>query len=234
VIPRVRVRPERIELLVSARSFMVGAVISAGRRAPRMAPDERRAAIVAATLPLVLRHGAAVTTRQIAQAAGIAEGTIFRVFPDKESVVRAVVTEAFDPAPALAELAAVDRDQPLRERLIAATEVLQHRLSEVFGMLDALGWPGPPERRRPPPEGANPESVNDAFRAAIADLVGEDERELRVPAVELAHALRLLVFSGTHPLISDGRQLSAERIVSILLDGLRRPSAPTTTEDHRC
>jgi AcrR family transcriptional regulator len=213
---------------------MVCAVITTGRRAPRMAPDERRAAIVAATLPLVLRHGAAVTTRQIAQAAGIAEGTIFRVFPDKESVVRAVVAEAFDPAPALAELAAVDRDQPLRERLVSATAVLQHRLSEVFGMLDALGWPGPPERSRRPPERANPESVNDAFRAAIADLVGEDERELRVPAVELAHALRLLVFSGTHPLISDGRPLSAEQIVSILLDGLRRPSAPTTTGDRRC
>ncbi|MCU1430433.1 MAG: DNA-binding transcriptional regulator, AcrR family, partial [Actinomycetia bacterium] len=36
--------------------------------------------IVAATLPLLLEHGDRVTSRQIAEAAGIAEGTIFRAF----------------------------------------------------------------------------------------------------------------------------------------------------------
>ena len=65
-------------------------------RATALPPSERRAEIIAATLPLVLAHGAAVTTRQIAEAAGIAEGTIFRVFPDKESLIEAVVESAFD------------------------------------------------------------------------------------------------------------------------------------------
>ena len=46
--------------------------------------------------PLVLAHGSAVTTRQIAEAAEVAEGTIFRVFPDKVSLVEAVVGEAHD------------------------------------------------------------------------------------------------------------------------------------------
>ena len=44
--------------------------------------------IVAATLPLLLEHGELVTTRQIAEAAGIAEGTIFRVFADKDELHR--------------------------------------------------------------------------------------------------------------------------------------------------
>ena len=60
-------------------------------RATALPPSERRAEIIAATLPLLLAHGASVTTRQIAEAAGIAEGTIFRVFPDKESLIEAVV-----------------------------------------------------------------------------------------------------------------------------------------------
>lgn len=194
-----------------------------------MAPEERRAAIVDAARPLVMRHGAGVTTRQIAEAARIAEGTIFRVFPDKDSVVQAVVAEVFDPEPTLRELAAVDRALPLRERLTRTTEVLQRRLSQVFGLLDALGWIRPPEpdECRPQP----PAAINDAFRAAVADIVGADERQLRVPASELAHVLRLLVFSGTHPMISDGRPLTPEQIVSILLDGL---IAPTTDEDRAC
>ncbi|WP_433558466.1 TetR/AcrR family transcriptional regulator [Pseudonocardia xinjiangensis] len=213
---------------------------SDGRRAPRMAPDDRRAAIVAATLPLVLRHGYAVTTRQIAQAAGIAEGTIFRVFPDKESVVQAVVADAFDPAPTLRDLAAVDRTLPLRERLTAVVTVLQRRLTDVFGLLNALGWTGPPHREGraagpAPPGRANPTEINERFRAAVVDLVGPDACRLRVPAAELAHVLRLLVFSGTHPLIADGRQLSAEQIVTVLLDGLSAPlPARPDPEDHPC
>ena len=196
-----------------------------------MAPAERRAAILEAARPLVMRYGSAVTTRQIAEAGGIAEGTIFRVFPDKESVVQAVVAEVFDPEPTLRELAAVDRGLPLHERLVAATAVLQGRLSQVFGLLDALGWIRPPEPeevgRRPQP----PAAINDALRAAMIDIIGPDERLLRVPALELAHVLRLLIFSGTHPMISDGRLLSPEQIVSVLLDGV---ALPTTCKDDAC
>src|SRR5690349_3699156 len=43
-------------------------------RARPLPPAERRAALVAATLPLISEHGPAVSTRQIAVAAGVAEG----------------------------------------------------------------------------------------------------------------------------------------------------------------
>jgi AcrR family transcriptional regulator len=221
-------------------------VDTSNRRAPRMAPAARRAAIVDAARPLVMRHGAGVTTRQIAEAAGIAEGTIFRVFPDKDSVVQAVVAEVFDPEPTLRELAAVDRGLPLRERLTAAVGVIQHRLSQAFGLLDALGWIRPPEPGEHPPR--PPAGINDALLAAVVDIVGPDARRLRVPAAQLAHVLRLLAFAGTHPMISEGHPLTPEQIVTILLDGLCLPtppapqappasiprSTPTTNEDPAC
>jgi AcrR family transcriptional regulator len=190
-------------------------VVARERRASRMAPDERRAAIVDATLPLVLEHGAAVSTRLIAEAADVAEGTIYRVFPDKDALMCAVTEKAFDPAPTLAQLAAIDRTLPLRERLRAAAVVMQHRLTGAFVLIDALRLSGPPPGHR-----ESHDSMNEAFRAAIADVIGPDADALRVPPIELAHILRLLVFSGTHPRISDGRPLTAEQIVSILLDGV--------------
>ncbi len=180
-----------------------------------MAPDERRAAIVDATLPLVLEHGAAVSTRLIAEAADVAEGTIYRVFPDKDALMCAVTEKAFDPRPTLAQLAAIDRAQPLRERLRAAVVIMQNRLIGAFGLIDALELTGPSPGRRP-----SHDSMNDAFRAALVDVVGPDSGVLRVPPAELAHVLRLLVFSGCHPRISDGRPLTAEQVVTIALDGL--------------
>ncbi|HEX9549144.1 MAG TPA: helix-turn-helix domain-containing protein, partial [Acidimicrobiales bacterium] len=61
------------------------------RRAAALPPDERRSMIVAATLPLLLAHGERVTSRQIAEAAGIAEGTIFRAFADKDELIATVL-----------------------------------------------------------------------------------------------------------------------------------------------
>ena len=49
------------------------------RRVPALAPEERRAALIAATIPLLHEHGLEVSTKQIAHAAGVAEGTIFGV-----------------------------------------------------------------------------------------------------------------------------------------------------------
>ena len=67
-------------------------------RARPMAPEDRRQAIVEVLIPLLVERGSDVTTKEVAQAADIAEGTIFRVFPDKRSLFLAAAEEAINPA----------------------------------------------------------------------------------------------------------------------------------------
>src|SRR5450432_3262680 len=97
------------------RSVVDASLPRKGRAVP-LPPTERRAAIIAATLPLLLAHGPTVTTRQIAHAAGIAEGTIFRVFPDIESLFQATMDAAYDPVKVASELDAIPAGHPLEAR----------------------------------------------------------------------------------------------------------------------
>ena len=61
-----------------------------------------------------------MTTKQVAEAAGIAEGTVFRAFGSKEELVQACAAAVFDTTPAVrVELRGIDRTLSLDERLVA-------------------------------------------------------------------------------------------------------------------
>jgi AcrR family transcriptional regulator len=99
------------------------------QRVPALSPEDRRAALIAATIPLLREHGTDVSTRQIADAAGVAEGTIFGVFKDKASLLRAAVVAALDPQPLLRGLKAIDPNLPLRPRLVAAAHLVREHVA---------------------------------------------------------------------------------------------------------
>src|SRR3982751_7043270 len=117
-------------------SSLVG-VENRRRRVPALAPEERRAALIQATIPLLHEHGLEVSTRQIAAAAGVAEGTIFGVFDSKSSLVVCSVIKALDPQVTLDALAAIDRSRPLRERMVEATELVHARFVENMALMSA-------------------------------------------------------------------------------------------------
>ncbi len=183
------------------------------RRAAPLPPDERRAAIIAATIPLLRLHGTAVTTSQIALAAGLAEGTLFRVFPDKESLIAAAVQSACDPGPTERALAGIERTLPMCDQLIAAVEILQRRVEQVWQLITVLGLPLPPKPSPPPERG---------IAEVLAALFEPFRAELRCEPAHAARLLRTITFAGTHPRMVDNMPLTAAEIVSVLLDGIRK------------
>ncbi|MDR6772973.1 helix-turn-helix domain-containing protein [Azospirillum sp. BE72] len=76
--------------------------------APRLDSRARRRAIVDAALPLFARKGfAATTTKEIAQAAGVSEGLIFKHFPSKASLYEAIFLSCIDGDPEYERLIAL-------------------------------------------------------------------------------------------------------------------------------
>ena len=179
-----------------------------------MAPEERRRAIVSATLPLLEHHGAAVTTRQIADAAGIAEGTIFRVFPDKETLMRESIASAFDFADVVAKLDTIDRSLPLPERMLQIVGQLAARLERIFHLMMLLRT-FPPET----PDGPRRGLDDDPVFAKVVELLEPDAAAFRTDLPTVVRHLRLAVFAGTHPRISNEAPMAAAEMVDLFLYG---------------
>lgn len=81
-----------------------------------MPPQERRAAIIEATVPLLQSQGETITTKQIAQAAGVAEGTLFRVFDSLSDILDATVSSCLSVALLQEQLARTDLGSTLEEK----------------------------------------------------------------------------------------------------------------------
>lgn len=210
-----------------------------------MAAQDRRKAIIDAVVPLLRQHGSAVTTKQVAEAAGIAEGTIFRVFPDKRALFLAVAEETVNPAGgrrAMEEYLAAVPD--LGRRIAATVDHLAERLDHAMVVMMALRpllMEADPEHdprhgvRRPGPPAFLVESNRQLLENLTEVLFEPFVDELRVEPAKAALILRSLVFGGWHPGMEADVRLTPTEIAEACLHGVcgtpaRAPERIATAE----
>ena len=184
-----------------------------------MAPEDRRAALISATVPLLHEHGLDVSTRQIASAAGVAEGTIFGVFKDKNSLVVAALAHALDPQPTLAALAAIDPAMDLRSRLTAAADLIHQRFAANARLMSAARTLALCTGNQHVIALRMAQS-RERLQAAITELIEPDAAALRRSPGTTARLLLMFAGANTYGPFGDPEGFNGAEIVSLLLDGL--------------
>jgi AcrR family transcriptional regulator len=179
---------------------------------PRLSADDRRAQIIEAVTPAMLEHGAALTTRQLAEAAGVAEGTLFKAFGDKESLLIAVGEHHFAAEDFTAELGALEFDS-LDEFVSVTGAALVSRMRFIFRLVVALG---PVGQRIAADRHADFEASKHRLAAQFAPY----RDQLRVSPLVAADLLRTLAWAASASWGEQEPTSSADDIIQVLLHGI--------------
>lgn len=191
---------------------------------PRLSLDDRRAQIIGAVTPAVLEHGVAITSRQLAEAAGVSEGTLFKAFGDKESLLLAVAQYHLsgqetgeDGALAL---------ETLEEVVDWTLRVLVDRMRFIFRLVMALG----PIGRR---AAADAKDAFESSKHRLAERFVPFRDELNVPPLVAAEVVRTLAWAAASNWGEQTPVSSVDDILRVLLHGIvRTGAAPSATAAH--
>ena len=190
-------------------------------RARPLSVEDRRASIIEAVIPLLISHGRAVTSKQIAEAACVAEGTIFRAFGDKDTLIEAAITKFLDPEPLRRGLRAIPSELPLEDKIHRIVVLMQNRFSEIFQVMAAIGGPHPP--------GPNHRHV---FAEIISEVLAPELEELNLSAMKAAHVIRLVTFAASFPHLNEGMEFTSRELANVVLYGIAGTPVIHTTESQ--
>ena len=179
-------------------------------RALRADARRNRAKVLEAARACMAREGLDAQMEEIARAAGVGVGTLYRHFPNKDELVEALAGERFERLAELAREALADPDPwGSFEGFIRASAKIQtedRALSEVLI--------------------SRPEMMQGA--AESVDILGlveklmaraQDAGVIRPDAVATDVPMLMCALAGTH----DHPKMDPDRYVAIALDGLRAP-----------
>jgi AcrR family transcriptional regulator len=198
---------------------------SAGTAAPKLRADARRnrARILDAAERVFADKGATASTEEIARAAEVGTGTLFRHFPTKEDLLQAVFVGRMNRLAAEAGVLARAEDAGAALSAFFRRAVEQADTKNAFaGMLASAGvdvLDATVEARR---------DLRTALGALLAgaQAAGTARRELRVEDV-----IALLAGASRAVEYADRDAHSRDRILAVILDGIRPAAPPTTPPD---
>ncbi len=196
-----------------------------------MSPEDRRQAIIEATTDLVLEHGPAASTRQIADACGIAEGTLFRVFESKDEILAAVVEHLLDPKFVIDEIQAIPPTEHAADAVRAVVVVVEASTTRIRSVMMALHAASNDSDKRRSHHGPHDKSKFFDDQAAIgraaALVLARHTDELRVDPQTAASFIRTTVFANGLPGVP---QLTDPHVFTdLLVHALVKEPACTTT-----
>lgn len=214
-----------------------------------MSRDERRAAIALATVPLLESHGAQVSTRQIAVAAGVAEGTLFRAFDDKVELLTAAAERALDPTAGVAEIDDLPVAPDLAAELTQLADVMAARGRRVRRVMfavhailasdegrraaavrgargaDPLGRPLPGHARRADePAGSHVSGHRPGDRLPLHGPTARDARLRALAEVRAAVVRRVEAYRGE-------LRIEPERLAHLLIAAVMGQGPPVLPDD---
>ena len=191
-------------------------------RARPLPAGQRRASIIAAARSLLISTGITFTTRQVADSAGIAEGTIFRAFGSKSELLEAVIDDILDPTDLCAQIVALPAERPMVETVSAVIRLLHKGIgttSAVFAALHHVAADGDE-----PPKKAHSAPIHreraEKLQQAIATVLQPYAAQIRIPAAQAAAMVRSTAFATAHPFFSDPQVSDPATIADLLVNGL--------------
>jgi AcrR family transcriptional regulator len=201
-----------------------------GRSKEEVVQEFRIASIQDATMRVIARKGmAAATMQEIADEAGVAKGTIYLYFRDRDELVEKTFESAITRL--MAEIdAAIEQDLPIEQKIRA---IMQAHLRffgenrEFFRLYLSMRMPeGPAARQRRQKQHCQPQYRSRVQRFADALTLAMERGEIRrVDAYKLA----LFIIEGSTAIILERLNEEAptpddadvELITGLILDGVR-------------